>query len=142
MEKIKTQCKQDPYCCDQKQINNDLFISNIFLEDYGKAIEANQELIDLSSTSEEKYQVLGKHTGLGILHKQPEVIRESLRQILDLLPEDDPKRQGWNDLLQAMDKRGMRIDVKLEKNTERGQVKFIEFYAIKSDVVADSIDVH
>lgn len=139
LEILKTQCKRKPYCRDQKEINNDLFVSNVFLRDYGKAIEANQELIELSSTLEEKYQVLGKHTGLGILHKQPEVVRESLRQILDLLPEDDPKRQGWNELLQALDKRGMRIDVKLEKDTERGQVKFIEFYTIKSDVVADSI---
>ena len=139
LETLKTHCKRKPYCRDQKQINNDLFISNVFLEDYGKAIEANQELIDLSSTLEEKYQALGKHTGLGILHKQPEVVRESLRQILDLLPEDDPKRQGWNDLLQTMDKRGMRLDVKFEKDTERGQVKFVEFYAIKSNTVADSI---
>ena len=142
LETLKTHCNRTTYCRDQKQINNDLFISNVFLEDYGKAIEANQELIDLSSTLEEKYQALGKHTGLGILHKQPEVVRESLRQILDLLPEDDPKRQGWNDLLQTMDKRGMRLDVKFEKDTERGQVKFVEFYAIKSDSVADSVDVH
>ena len=138
LETLKTHCKRKPYCRDQKQINNDLFISNVFLEDYGKAIEANQELIDLSSTLEEKYQALGKHTGLGILHKQPEVVRESLRQILDLLPEDDPKRQGWNELLQAMDKKEMRIDVKLEKDTERGQVKFV-VYAIKSNRVADSL---
>lgn len=138
LETLKTQCNQTTYCHDQKQINNDLFISNVFLENYGKAIEANQELIDLSSTLEEKYQTLGKHTGLGILHKQPEVVRESLSQILDLLPEDDPKRQGWNDLLQTMNKRGMSIDVKLEKDTERGQVKFV-IYAIKSNRVADSL---
>lgn len=137
LEILKTQCNQITYCHDQEQINNDLFVSNVFLSDYGKAIEANQELIELSSTLKKKYQALGNHTGLGILHKQPEVVKGSLRQILDLLPEDDPKRQGWNDLLQAMDKRGMRIDVKLEKDTERGQVKFV-VYAIKSDTVADS----
>ncbi len=139
LEKLKKQCNRTTYCRDQKQINNDLFMSYLFLEDYGKAIEANQELIGLSSTSKEKFQALGKHAGLGILNKQPEVVRESLRQVLDLLPEDDPKRQGWKDLLRAMDKKGMRVDVKLEKDTERGQVKFVEFYAIKSDAVADSV---
>lgn len=139
LEKLKKQCKREPSCRDQKQINNDLVVSYIFLENYGKAIEANQELIGMSLTSEEKLQALGKHAGLGILDKQPEVVRESMRQILEFLPEDDPKRQDWNELLRAMDTRGMRVDVKLEKDTERGQFKFVEFYAIKFDAVADSV---
>ena len=138
LEKQKKHCNRTTYCRDQKGINTDLYLSYMFLEDYGKAIEANQELIELSSTIEEKFQALKTRTALGILHKQPEIAKESLRQILALLPKDDPKRQGWNELLQAMDKRGMRIDVKLEKDTEHGQVKFVEFYAIKSDSVADS----
>ena len=138
LEVLKRHCNQITSCHDQEQINNDLFISNVFLSDYGNAIEANQELIELSSTLEKKYQALGKHIGLGILHKQPEVVKGSLRQILDLLPEDDPRRQDSNSLLQAMDEAGTVVDVELEKNLERGEVNF-SILIIKPKAVADSI---
>jgi len=138
LEKQKTHCKRTNYCRDQKQINNGLFVSNVFLSDYGKAIEANQELIELSSTLEEKFQALKKHTALGILHKQPEVAKESLHQILALLPRDDPRRQDSNYLLQAMDEAETVVDVELEKNLERGEANF-SILIIKSKAVADSI---
>ena len=139
LEKQKTQCKQTTYCRDQKGINNDLYLSYMFLEDYERAIEAVQELVDLSSTSEEKLRSFGLLFGLGILHKQPEVSKESLHQILNLLSKDDPKRQVWYELLQAMDKPGMVVDVKLEKEREQAQVSLEPFYIINSDTVADSL---
>lgn len=138
LEKQKKQCNRTTYCRDQKQINNDLFVSNVFLSDYGKAIEANQELIELSSTIKEKFQALKTHTALGILHKQPEIAKESLRQILALLPEDDPERQAGGDLLQAMDRPGTVVDVGLKKDLEGGRATY-EFSIIKSNAVADSI---
>lgn len=138
LEKQKKQCNRTTYCRDQKQINNDLFVSNVFLSDYGKAIEANQELIELSSTIKEKFQALKTHTALGILHKQPEIAKESLRQILALLPEDDPERQAGGDLLQAIDRPGTVVDVGLKKDLEGGRATY-EFSIIKSNAVADSI---
>ena len=138
LEKQKTHCNRTTYCRDQKQINTGLLVSYIFLENYGKAIEANQELIELSSTLKEKFQALKKHTALGVLHKQPEVAKESLHQILALLSEDDPRRQASNDLLQAMSTPGTTVDVELVKNLEDGEAKF-SILIIKSDTVTDSI---
>ena len=137
LEKLKIACDLT-YCNDQKQINTDLLMSYMFLEDYGKAIEANQELIELSSTIKEKFQALKTHTALGILHKQPEIAKESLRQILALLPEDDPERQAGGDLLQAMDRPGTVVDVGLKKDLEGGRATY-EFSIIKSNAFADSI---
>ena len=138
LKKLKTACNQTTYCNDQKQINTDLLVSYMFLEDYGKAIEANQGLIDLSSTLEEKFQALKNHTALGILHKQPEVAKESLHQILELLSEKDPRRQDSNDLLQAMDKSGTVVDVELVKDLENREANF-SILIIKSKAVADSL---
>ncbi len=138
LEKQKTQCNRTTYCRDQKEINNDLYLSYMFLEDYGKAFETVQELVGLSSTSEEKLRSLGLLFCLGILHKKLEVVKESLHQILPLLSKDDPKRQVWNELLQAMDKPGTVVDVKLEKDREQARVSLEPFYIIKSDTVTDS----
>ena len=138
LKKLKKQCNRTIYCHDQKQINTDLLLSYVFLGEYGKAIAANQALIELSSTLKEKFQALKKHTALGVLHKQPEVAKESLHQILALLSEDDPRRQASNDLLQAMSTPGTTVDVELVKNLEDGEVKF-SILIIKSDTVADSI---
>ena len=139
LKKQKTQCNRTIYCHNQKVINNDLYLSYMFLEDYGRAMQAAQELVKLSSTPEEKLRSLSILFCLGILHKQPEVAKESLHKILALLPDDDPKRQVWNELLQAMDKPGTVVDVKLEKEREQARVSFEPFVIIKSDTVTDSI---
>lgn len=139
LEKQKKQCNRTTYCRDQKGINTDLYLSYMFLGDYGRAIQSVQELVKLSSTSEEKLRSLVILFCLGILHKQPEITKESAHQILVLLPEDDPKREAWNDLRQAMDKPGTVLDVKVVKDREQARVSLEPFYTIKSDTVTDSI---
>ena len=140
LKKLKTQCNRITECRGQWVINNDLYVSYIFLEDCGGAIQAAQELLKLSSTSKEKLRSHITLFCLNILHKQPKVAKESLHQILALLPDNDPKRQVWNDLLQAMDQPESVVDVKVERDREHARVSLEPFYILKkSDTVADSI---